>query len=159
MSLLLPDCRQDRKVTSSHTPTKCTLHIGYLSIPYFAYMFRCISHHFQGELNVFITQNHLLLQSYSLWYIGCVVKCKIYDFVGLQWKVLKCGAGERWKRSVGLIMWEMKKYYLESRSRGIFYMRYVSRRAACGRSPAEIVGSNPTGGMNICLLWVSCVVR
>ena len=33
------------------------------------------------------------------------------------------------------------------------------RRAACGRSPAEIVGSNPTGGMDICLLWVLCVVR
>ena len=31
--------------------------------------------------------------------------------------------------------------------------------AAAGRSPAEIVGSNPTGGMDICLLWVSCVVR
>ena len=30
---------------------------------------------------------------------------------------------------------------------------------AAGRSPAEIVGSNPTGGMDICLLWVSCVVR
>ena len=29
----------------------------------------------------------------------------------------------------------------------------------CGRSPAEIVGSNHTGGMNICLLWVSCVVK
>ena len=28
-----------------------------------------------------------------------------------------------------------------------------------GRSPAEIVGSNRTGGMDICLLWVSCVVR
>jgi hypothetical protein len=24
----------------------------------------------------------------------------------------------------------------------------------CGHSPAEIVGSNPTGGMDICLLWV-----
>ena len=33
------------------------------------------------------------------------------------------------------------------------------RPAACGRSPAEIVGSNPTGGMDICLLWVLCVVR
>ena len=30
---------------------------------------------------------------------------------------------------------------------------------ACGRSPAEILGSNPIGGMDICLLWVSCVVR
>ena len=26
-------------------------------------------------------------------------------------------------------------------------------------TPAQIVGSNPTGGMDICLLWVSCVVR
>ena len=29
----------------------------------------------------------------------------------------------------------------------------------CGRSSAEIVGSNPIGVMNICLLWVLCVVR
>ena len=29
----------------------------------------------------------------------------------------------------------------------------------CGRSLAEIVGSNPTGGMDICMLWVLCVVR
>ena len=35
----------------------------------------------------------------------------------------------------------------------------LSRRAAAGRSSAEILGSYPTGGMDICLLWVSCVVR
>ena len=28
-----------------------------------------------------------------------------------------------------------------------------------GRSPADILGSNPTGGVDICLLWVSCVFR
>ena len=28
----------------------------------------------------------------------------------------------------------------------------LSRRAASGRSPAEMVGSNPTGGKDICLL-------
>ena len=28
-----------------------------------------------------------------------------------------------------------------------------------GRSPAEIVDSNPTGGMDVCLLWVLCGVR
>ena len=39
------------------------------------------------------------------------------------WKVLKCGAGEGWRRSVGPIMWEMKKCYLESMIRGIFYMK------------------------------------
>jgi len=30
---------------------------------------------------------------------------------------------------------------------------------SAGERPAEIVGSNPTGGMDICLLSVSCVVR
>ena len=29
----------------------------------------------------------------------------------------------------------------------------------CSRSSAEIVGSNPAGGMDIFLLWVLCVVR
>ena len=28
----------------------------------------------------------------------------------------------------------------------------------CGRSPAEIAGSNPTGVMDVCLLWVLCVL-
>ena len=41
----------------------------------------------------------------------------------------------------------------------MIWFQVKKRRAACGRSPAEIVGSNPTGGMDICLLWVSCVVR
>jgi hypothetical protein len=43
-------------------------------------------------------------------------------------KVLKCGVGGGWKRSVGLIMREMKMHYLESKSRGIFYMKYVNER-------------------------------
>jgi hypothetical protein len=36
---------------------------------------------------------------------------------------------------------------------------FKAKISACGSSPAEILGSNPTGGMDICLLWVSCVVR
>jgi hypothetical protein len=43
-------------------------------------------------------------------------------------EVLKCGAGEGWKRSVGLIILEMKMYCLESRSREISYMKYVNGR-------------------------------
>jgi hypothetical protein len=43
-------------------------------------------------------------------------------------KILKCGAREGWKRSVEPIMGEMKKYYLETRTRGISYMKYVNRR-------------------------------
>ena len=34
-----------------------------------------------------------------------------------------------------------------------------SKARVYGRSPAEIVGSNPAGGMDVCLLWVLCVVR
>ena len=34
-----------------------------------------------------------------------------------------------------------------------------SKVLVCGRSPAEIVGSNPTGSMEVCLLWMLCVVR
>jgi hypothetical protein len=41
---------------------------------------------------------------------------------------LKCGFGEKRKRSVGLIMLEMKTYCLESRSRGISYMKYLNGR-------------------------------
>ena len=29
----------------------------------------------------------------------------------------------------------------------------------CGRLPADIVSSNPTGGIDVCLLWVLCVVK
>ena len=34
-----------------------------------------------------------------------------------------------------------------------------SKAWVCGLSPAEIVGSNPTGGMDVCLLWVLFIVR
>jgi len=33
-----------------------------------------------------------------------------------------------------------------------------SDRKFCGRSFAEIVGSNPAGGMNVSLLWMLCVL-
>jgi len=39
------------------------------------------------------------------------------------WKVLKCGAGEGWRRSVRPIMLEVKKCYLESMNRGMSYMK------------------------------------
>jgi hypothetical protein len=37
-------------------------------------------------------------------------------------KVLKFGAGEGWRRSVGSIVWEME-CYIEARKRGISYMK------------------------------------
>ena len=40
----------------------------------------------------------------------------------------------------------------------LMFLDHTQRRTT-GRSPAEIVGSNPTRGMDICLLWVSWVVR
>jgi hypothetical protein len=38
-------------------------------------------------------------------------------------KVLKCGVGEGWRKSAGPIMFEMKKYYLDSRNKGTSYMK------------------------------------
>jgi len=37
--------------------------------------------------------------------------------------ILKCGAGEGWRRSFEPIVWEMKKCYLQSMRRGISYMQ------------------------------------
>jgi hypothetical protein len=38
-------------------------------------------------------------------------------------------------------------------------MAAPSKALVYGRSPAAIVGSNPTGGMDVYLLRVLCVVR
>ena len=34
-----------------------------------------------------------------------------------------------------------------------------SKAWVCSQSPARIADSNPAGGMDVCLLWVLCVVR
>jgi len=34
-----------------------------------------------------------------------------------------------------------------------------SKPGVYSRSPAAIVGSNPKGGMDVCLFWVLCVAR
>jgi hypothetical protein len=53
-------------------------------------------------------------------------------------------------------------------SRKFVYISHISCRFqwpckckawVCGRSLAWIVGSNPAAGMDVCLLWVLCVVR
>ena len=38
-------------------------------------------------------------------------------------------------------------------------MAALSKAWICSHSLAGIVGSNPTGGMGVCLLWVLCIVR
>jgi hypothetical protein len=48
----------------------------------------------------------------------CVQMCmvlKIGPFgnkIRNSWKVLKCGTGEGWRRSVGQIVWKVKKQYV-----------------------------------------------
>jgi hypothetical protein len=39
------------------------------------------------------------------------------------WRVLKCGAGKGWKRSVGPIVREMKKCYMEPKRKGVSYIQ------------------------------------
>jgi hypothetical protein len=53
---------------------------------------------------------------------------------------------------------EKIKFHIHYRERPI-PMGARSKAWVCGRSLARIVGSNPTGSMDICLLWVLCVVR
>ena len=43
---------------------------------------------------------------------------------------------------------------LESRKLGRSHWPHGLRPKVCGRPPAEIVGSNPTGGMDVCLVSV-----
>jgi hypothetical protein len=38
-------------------------------------------------------------------------------------EVLKCGAGERWRRSAGPITWEIKNYCMELRRARISYKK------------------------------------
>jgi hypothetical protein len=62
-----------------------------------------------------------------------LVKCYIWSVAlygddtwtlrGVDQKHLESFAIRCWRRSVGPILLEMKKYYLESRSRGISYMK------------------------------------
>jgi hypothetical protein len=40
-----------------------------------------------------------------------------------SWEVVKCGAGEGWRRSVGPTTCEMKKCYIESRMKGITHIQ------------------------------------
>jgi len=50
-------------------------------------------------------------------------------------------------------MWSEKLIpsdYAQSRSQ--WPVQWRSKAQVCGRSPAEIVGSNPTGEMSVCLL-------
>jgi len=52
-----------------------------------------------------------------------VLKLGHFGQIRNTWKVLKCGAEEGWRGSIGPIMSEIKKCYLQSRSRGISYMK------------------------------------
>jgi len=72
----------------------------------------------------------------------------------------------------GVLFIQQRYYarYVGVRPRGGFFLAMLcalvcrsqlparSEAWVCGRSPAGIVGSNPTGGMDVCLLWVLCIV-
>jgi hypothetical protein len=44
------------------------------------------------------------------------------------WRVLKCGAGEGWKRSVGLIVGRRTQHYKDSRRKEVSYKQYIEGR-------------------------------
>jgi hypothetical protein len=51
------------------------------------------------------------------------------------WKVLKCGTGEGWRRSVGLNMREMKKWYFSTSVRVNVRLQVYCR---CGNSNLNV---------------------
>ena len=67
---------------SSVTPIIGTYFIYYVSIPYFCYVFRCISHHLQGELTCTLLKTICLYT--SVMYSGCGLKYKGHNIVGIQ---------------------------------------------------------------------------
>ena len=78
---------------------------------------------------------------------------KRLDFRGEKLLSIKC---------VFWLLYNFRQKYFSFWEEFIQILSWVagpSGRAVFGRSPAEIVGSNPTRGMDICLLWVLCVVR
>jgi hypothetical protein len=49
-----------------------------------------------------------------------VLKTGLFEkYIRNTWKVFKCGAGEGWKRSVGPLIRKLKKYYTQSRKKGM----------------------------------------
>jgi hypothetical protein len=44
-----------------------------------------------------------------------------------KWKVLKCGAGDGWRRYVGPIVWEME-CHMELRRIGIIYIQFMEEK-------------------------------
>jgi len=81
------------------------------------------SHHGYGTFSFTCTMDmvlHFDVLIPSIWYHIFIYSHHGYGIIIFSYS--KCSAGEGWKRSVGPIMWEMK-YYLESRSRGISYMK------------------------------------
>jgi hypothetical protein len=63
-----------------------------------------------------------------------------------------------WTKYQSTMIWISRNFTDRSVLQDYFWVRYIYAGLS-GRSPAEIVGSNSTGGMEICLLWVLCVFR
>jgi hypothetical protein len=72
---------------------------------------------------------------------------------------------ESWRRTVAKIStWWQRTSYLKIQALylihvTLYYLLLIIIIIIIGHSPTEIVDSNPTGGMDVCLFWVLCVFR
>jgi hypothetical protein len=57
-------------------------------------------------------------------------------------KVLRCGAGERWRRSVHPIMWQVKKYYTRVKEERSILHTIKWREAKCAKCVGNILHRN-----------------
>ena len=66
-------------------------------------------------------------------------------------------AKETWERKIVNNL-QCIHFFFEGYGSGL--VSVAARSKACGRSPAEIVGPNPTGGMDVCVVSVVfCLVE
>jgi len=84
------------------------------------------------------------------------IKCKYIRSVYVSAVSRKRRYHDTWR---GLTLRRLMSYIYGAPILDVSRSHTTTQHSRPCRSPAEILGSNPTGGMEICQLWVSCVVR
>jgi hypothetical protein len=116
--------------------------VGYVHGPL---LFEWIRHCLQQQLDVLVQEGYIRRR--QVW--RCELRCFQYDCWALNY--IRKVYGKRRHSSVDFSIVLLQWVPVPGAARSRVYV--------CGLSPAEMVGSDPTGGIDICMLWVFCVVR
>jgi hypothetical protein len=92
----------------------------------------------------------------------CDAKENLFPLPEIEPRLLDCPAPSTFTAPPEL-SWLIPSYGLHEQLKILYTcfmpvpVAVLSKAWVCGRSPAEIVGSNPAAGMDVRLLWVLCV--